>query len=291
MTQQLPLHIVSAPSARPWKTLALGRALATVPPGAVPAVATLREAQPSYGLVAFLKATGVPWLRPAEDGQDLENALAAHPERSAPLAPGSVAVGGSVLHPATYATRIGEHTARMLEPFQVSALRTGDTEPLSWPWDTDVISQWFRSQMPWGALIFSGPNVTGLLTVARTESGVLESFDALVTTGAPVSETMRDSAVEKAVALNSTDFSLEYHFGADSTGVHPGADGFRVPLAAVAGPDIAKNINPGRRAIEGVDVQRLGTRPFQHLAVRFPMASAWDHGHGQKLRQELFQEE
>lgn len=291
MTQQLPLHIVPAPSARPWKTLALGRALANVPPGAVPAVATLREAQPSYGLVAFLKATGVPWLRPAEDGQDLENALAVQPEARAPLAPGSVAVRGSVLHPATYGTRIGEHTARMLEPFQVSALRTGDTEPLTWPWDTHVISQWFRSQMPWGALIFSGANVTGLLTVARTESGVLESFDALITTGAPVSEAIRDSAIEKAVALNSIDFSLEYHFGADSMGVRSGADGFRVPLAAVAGPGIANNINPGRRAIEGVDLERLGTRPFQHLAVRFPMVAAWDHGHGQELCQELFQAE
>ena len=291
MTQGLPLHIVPAPSARPWKTRALARALASVPVGAVPAVAMLREARPSYGLVAFLKATGVPWLRPAEDGQDLENALAARRDKSAPLVSGSVAVCGSVLHPATYGTRIGEFTARMLEPFQVSALRTGDTEPLSWPWDTDMISQWFRVQMPWGALIFSGASVTGLLTVARTESGVLESFDALVTTGAPVSETMRDSAVEKAVALNSTEFSLEYHFGADSMGIHSGADGFRVPLAAVAGPGIAKNINPGRRAIEHVDVERLGTPPFQHLAVRFPMVSAWDQGHGQELHRELFQAE
>ena len=291
MTQGLPLHIVRAPSARPWKTRALGRALANVPPGTVPAVAMLREAQPSYGLVAFLKVTGVPWLRPAEDGVDLENALAARRENSAPLASGGVAVSGSVLHPATYDTRIGEHTARMLEPFHVRPLRTGDTEPLSWTWDLEEISGWFRSQMPWGALIFSGDNVTGLLTVARTESGVLETFDALVSTGAPVSETMRDSAIEKAVALNSTDFSLEYHFGADSMGVRSGADGFRVTLAAVAGPGVAKNINPARPSVEGVDVERLGTRPFQHLAVRFPMVSAWDHGRAQELRQGLFQAE
>jgi hypothetical protein len=289
MTQGLPLHIVPAPSARPWKTNALAGALANVPPGAVPAVAMLREAQPSYGLVAFLKAAGVHWLRPSVDGQNLENALAVHPENSATLVLGSIAVRGSVLHPATYGTRIGEHTARMLEPFQVSPLRTGDTEPLSWPWDTEVVSQWFRSQMPWGALIFSGANVTGLLTVVRTESGVLESFDALITTGAPVSESMRDSAIDNAVALNSTDFSLEYHFGADSMGVHSGADGFRVPLAAVAGPGIANDIKPSRRAIEAVDMERLGTRPFQHLAVRFPMVTAWDHGQAQGLGLGLFQ--
>ncbi|WP_306904022.1 hypothetical protein [Arthrobacter pascens] len=283
------MHIIPVPSARPWKTHALARALADVPAGAVPAVAMLREAQPSYGLVAFLKATGVPWLRPTQDDQELENALAAHPENTAPLLLGRIAMTGSVLHPATHGTRIGEHTARMLEPFHVVPLRTGDTEPLSWPWDTVANSHWFRSQMPWASLIFSGPNVTGLLTAVRTESGVLESFDALVTTGTPVSETLRNSALEKAAALNSTDFSLEHHFGADPMGVHPGADGFRVPLAALAGPGIAKSVNLRRRSIEGVDVESLGTPPFQHLAIRFPMVTAWDHGHGQELRQELFQ--
>jgi hypothetical protein len=249
----------------------------------------LREARPSYGLIAFLKATGLPWVRPTEDGQNVENALTVQPEDSAPLVEGSVAVSGSVLHPVSYETRIGEHTAQMLEPFQVRPLRAGDTEPLGWPWDVDGITGWFQSHMPWAALIFSGANVTGLLTAARTESGLMESFDALVTTGTPVSETMRDAAIERAAALNSMDFAVEYHFGADSTGIYSGSDRYRVPLAAVLGPTLAKDVDPGGRDFEGVDVERLGTRPFQHLAVRFPMAAAWDRGQGQELRQRLFQ--
>lgn len=289
MNQGLPLHIISAPAVRPWKTRALGNALADVPPGAVPAVAMQREAQPSYGLVAFLKATGVPWIRPTEDGQNLENALTIQPAEGAPLVSGSVAVSGSVLHPANYSTRIGEHTAQMLEPFQVSPLRAGDTEPLSWTWDIDGLTGWFLSHMPWSAQIFSGTNVTGLLTAVRTESGVVESFDALVTTGTPLSSTMRDTAIRRAVSLSAMAFHMEYHFGADSMGVYSGSDRYRVPLAAVLGPALAKEVDLGRRKIDGADVERLGFRPFQYLALRFPLVTAWDQGQGQQLRQELFQ--
>jgi hypothetical protein len=289
MNPGLPLHFVPAPAFRPWKTRALGNALADVPPGAVPAVAMLREAQPSYGLVAFLKATGVPWIRPTEHGRDLENTLSLHPGDRAPLVSGNVAVSGSVLHPSSYATRIGAFTAQMLEPFQVRPLRAGDTEPLGWMWDIDGLTGWFHSHMPWSAQIFSGTNVTGLLTAVRTESGVVESFDALVTSGTPLSGTMRDAAIERAVSLSSMDFSVEYHFGADSMGVYSGSDQCRVPLAAVLGPTLAKEVDLDRRKIEGVDVERLGFRPFEHLAVRFPLVTAWDQGQGQHLRQELFQ--
>lgn len=289
MNQGLPLHIIPAPAVRPWKTRALGNALADVPPGAAPAVAMRREAQPSYGLVAFLKATNLPWVRPTEDGQNLENALTVQPAEGAPLVSGGVAVSGSVLHPANYSTRIGEHTAQMLEMFQVCPLRAGDTEPLSWTWDIEVISRWFQSHMPWGALIFSGANVAGLLTAERTESGVVESFDALVTTRTPLSSTMRDTAIERAVSLSAMDFHLEYHFGADSRGVYSGSDRYRVPLAAVLGPTLAKEVDLSQRKVEGADVEMLGFRPFQHLAARFPLVTAWDQEHGQHLRQELLQ--
>jgi hypothetical protein len=290
MNQGLPLHLVPAPAARPWKTRALGSALADVPPGAVPAVAMLREAQPSYGLVAFLKATSLPWIRPTDDGKNLENALTVQPTVSAPLVSGGVAVSGSVLHPANHATRIGEHTAHMLEPFQVRPLRAGDTEPLSWAWDIDGITGWFQSHVPWAGLIFSGARVTGLLTAVRTDAGVVESFDALVTTGSPVSETMRDAAIERAAALGSMDFSMEYHFGADASGVYSGADGFRVPLATVLGPGLLKGVDFRRHDVEGVGFDMVGLTPFQHLALRFPLVEAWDGGRGQVLRQAVFGE-
>lgn len=289
MNQGLPLHLIPAPAARPWKTRSLARALAEVPSGSVPAVAMRREAQPSYGLVAFLKATSLPWARPTEDGQNLEDALSVLPNGPAPVVPGSVAVTGSVLHPASHATRLGAYTARMLEPFEVRPVRAGDAEPLGWAWDIDGITGWFQSHMPWSALIFSGSNVTGLLSAVRTEAGVVESFDALITTGSPVTDTLRSSVISQAAALNSLEFTLEYHFGADSSGVYSGADRFRVPLAAVLGPDLLNGVDVGRRGVEGVDVERLGFRPFQHLAVRFPLAAGWDEGQGHALRQRLFQ--
>lgn len=289
MNQGLPLHLIPAPGARPWKTRSLAHALAELPPGAVPAVAMLKEAQPSYGLVAFLKAADLLWARPTDDGQNLENALNVDPEGAAPLVSGSVAVTGSVLHPAGHATQIGAYTARMLEPFQVRPSRAGDAEPLGWTWDVDGITGWFQSHMPWSALLFSGTDVTGLLTAVRTESGVVESFDALITTGSPVTDSVRSGAIAQAAALNSADFSMELHFGADASGVCPGADQFRVPLAAVLGPDALKGVDVAPRNAEGVALERLGFRPFQHLAVRFPLVDAWDGGRGQALRQGLVQ--
>jgi Family of unknown function (DUF6177) len=287
MNRGLPLHFIPAPAARPWKTRALGQALADIPPGAVPAVAMRRDAMPSYGLVAFLKATSLPWARPAADGRNLEDALRILPDGPAPLPAGSLAVSGSVLHPAGHATRVGDFTAGLLEPFGVRPLRAGDTEPLGWNWDVDEITGWFRSHMPWSALVFSGADVTGLLTAARTEAGVVESFDALLTTGSPATETLRSDAIGQAAALNSLDFTMEHHFGADASGVHPGADGFRVPLASVLGPDLLKGLDPLPPAVEGVRVERLGFRPFQHLAVCYPLAAAWDGGRAKALRRQL----
>jgi Family of unknown function (DUF6177) len=289
MNKGLPLHVIPAPGARPWKTRSLGHALAELPPGSVPAVATLREAQPSYGLVAFLKATDLLWARPTDDGRNLENALNVDPAGAPPLDSGSVAVTGSVLHPAGHATQIGAYTARMLEPFQVSPSRAGDAEPLGWTWDVDGITGWSQSHMPWSALLFSGTHVTGLLTAVRTESGVVESFDALVTSGSPVTDSMRSRAIAQAAALNSAGFNMELHFGADAFGVYSGADQFRVPLAAVLGPDLLKGVDVAPLSAEGVALERLGFRPFQHLAVRFPLVTAWDGGRGHALRQQLLQ--
>ena len=289
MKQGLPLHFIPAPGTRPWKTRSLAHALAELPPGSVPAVPMLREAQPSYGLVAFLKATDLLWARPTDDGQNLENALTVAPEGAPPLVAGSVAVSGSVLHPAGHTTHIGAYTARMLEPFQVYPSRAGDAEPLGWTWDVEGITGWFRSHMPWSALLFSGEHVTGLLAAVRTESGVVESFDALITTGSPVTDSVRSGAIAQAAALNSVDFTVERHFGADASGVYSGADQFRVPLAAVLGPDVLRGVDVAVPNAEGVALERLGFRPFQHLAVRFPLVDAWDGGRGRALRQQLLQ--
>jgi hypothetical protein len=144
--------------------------------------------------------------------------------------------------------------------------------------------------VPWAGLIFSGASVTGLLTAVRTDAGVVESFDALVTTGSPVSEPVRDAAIERAAALGSMDFSVEYHFGADSMGVYSGADGFRVPLATVLGPGLLKDVDFRRHDVEGVGLDMVGLTPFQHLALTFPLVQAWDGGRGQALRQAVFGE-
>ncbi len=289
MNQGLPLHFISAPGTRPWKTRSLAHALTELPPGSVPAVTMLREARPSYGLVAFLKATDLVWARPTDDGEDLENALNVAPDGAAPLAGGSVAVTGSVLHPAGHTTHIGAYTARMLEPFHVHPSRAGDAEPLGWTWDVDGITGWFQSHMPWSALLFAGEHVTGLLTAVRTASGVVESFDALITNGIPVTDRVRSGAIAQAAALNSVDFTLEHHFGADASGVYSGADQFRVPLAAVLGPDALKSVDVSVPKAGGVALERLGFRPFQHLAVRFPLVEAWDGGSGRALRRQLLQ--
>lgn len=85
------------------------------------------------------------------------------------------------------------------------------------------------------------------------------------------------------------DFSMDLHFGADELGVHAGADGYRVPLGTVLGPDFVKGMDLTAQALEGVGLALLGARPFQHLAVTFPLVSAWDGGRGQALRQGTFQ--
>lgn len=281
--QSLPLHFIPVPGARPLKTHALDNALNDVPPGMFPALLTETDARPSYGLVAFLKAANVAWVRPAVDGQTVEGAFGSPSDRSAPLLSGSTTVAGSVVHPANQATRIGNYTTRMLEEFQARPLRAGAIEPLEWRWDTGVLTDWFQQHMPSSALIFSGEAMTGLLTVSRTDAGIVESFDALISTGNPVSEALRDSAVQQAVDLHSLNFSIEHHFGADALGVFPGGDRHRVPLVTVLGPGMTTGMSPEPQPIDGVHLAVLGSRPFQHLAVRFPLGQTWDAGHGQVL--------
>lgn len=107
-------------------------------------------------------------------------------------------------------------------------------------------------------LVFSGTPVTGLLTALRTDTGVVESFDALITTGRAVDDGVRQTAIERAVTLNSMDFSMEHHFGADAMGVQSGADQFRVPLATVLGPDLLRQAafqEQGPASVQGVPVQ------------------------------------
>lgn len=140
-------------------------------------------------------------------------------------------------------------------------------------------------------LVFSGTHVTGLLTALRTDTGVVESFDALITTGRSVDDSVRQTAIERAVTLNSMDFSMEHHFGADAMGVHSGADQFRVPLATVLGSDLLKKVVLNQHNAGGADFEVLGNRPFQHMAVKFPLVSTWDDGKGQALRQAAFQEQ
>lgn len=289
MNSALPLHLIPVPGARPWKTHGLDRELAAVPPGTVPAITTHEDAQPSYGLVAFLKATGLLWARSSDDSGDLENAFAARAGTTAPLSSGSIAVSGSVLHEASHTTHIGAYTAGMLEPFQVRPIRTGRTEPLSQNWDINAMTAWFQAHMPWSALVFSGTDMTGLLTAVRTESGVVESFDALITTGHAVTDGVCTSAINRAVALNSVDFRFELHFGANASGVRSGADTFRAPLAAVLGPDLVNASNVSPPEVAGVDLDWLGLQPVQHLAVRFPLVSGWDGGRAQAMHQHVIQ--
>lgn len=285
-----PVHPVPLAGARLWKTTALDRALLAAPAGTVPAVLTLADTTASYGLAAYLRATGVPWLTTGtSDAVEDRSALPAG--ATAPLERGGLALRGRVLHPAGHGTVFGGYTTQMLEAAGVRPRHSGPYEPLGDAWDTPALTVWFRGHMPWAAVVFSGDGVTGLLSAARTDAGVLESFDALVTGAAPPDEGTVDSLLDQAASLNSLDFSLELHFGADDGGVLPGGDRFRVPLGTLLGPAAVRNLPAEPNSGEGLLVRKTGPRPFQSLAVRYPLRHSWDGGAGQDLRRTAFPED
>jgi Family of unknown function (DUF6177) len=282
-----PLHPIPLPGLRPWKSFALDRALLEAPAGTLPAVVMEREASPSYGLVAYLRATGVPWFMPDADG-GLEDAPSLTLAARSPLPAACLAVRGRVLHPADHTTVIGDYTAKMLESLGARPQHSGRVEPLAAEWNTTALTEWFRGHMPWSALVISGAHLTGLLTVSRADGGVLESFDALITNGHPVTPEALDTVLGLAHSLRSMDFSAELHFGADHGGVQSGGDQYRVPLATMLGPELARDPAAQARPVPGVDIRSLGSRPFQSLTVRYPIVNAWDGGKGQELSRTVF---
>ena len=281
-----PVHPVPLPGTGPWKTLSLDHALLTAPEGTLPAVVMDAAARPSYGLAAYLRATGVPWLTTDADGA-VEDPMSPPPGTDSPLPVGSLALSGRVLHPANHGTVVGGYTTQMLESAGARPEYSGPYEPLSEAWDPAALTKWFRSRMPWSALVFAGDGVTGLLSAARTDAGVLESFDALITAGHPLNEGRVNSLLERAASLNSLDFGVELHFGADDGGVHAGGDRFRVPLATLLGPEPARNL-PGEPAVPGMTVRKFGPRFLQSLALTYPLRHSWDGGAGLELRRAAF---
>lgn len=282
-----PVHPIPLPGRRPWKSYSLERDLLAVPAGSLPAVVMEPNACPSYGLVAYLQTTGVPWLMPDGEG-GLEDAPRLPLDPASPLQGSAVAVKGRILHPASHATVIGDYTANMLAAFGARPEHSGSVEPLSTPWNSGDLTQWARGNMPWSARVFSGDHLAGLLTVSRTEGGVMESFDALVSNGHPVTAELLDAVLDQAHSLRSVDFIAELHFGADRNGIRSGGDQYRVPLAALLGPELAKDRTIAPYKVPGADIRKMGSRPFLSYAVRFPLVGSWDGGAGQELRRAVF---
>ncbi|MFE4543026.1 DUF6177 family protein [Arthrobacter sp. NPDC056727] len=299
-----PLVLVPSPAIRPWlsRTLLRGLREATInaPRQGIVALQTAPEAALSYPLLAYLKAAGIPWVT-ASPGGGMENALTAADEGRAPSTQAATRIYGSVLHAATEELVIGSFTASMLLASSGSApTHMGSTEPLENPWDSVAVTAWLRQHMPLGTLLLSGPHFAGAITAHRTDAGVIESFDVLLSAepsanpgppGVLLSNAARRAEVEgAAIEANVQEFGVDLHFGVDGLAVPAGRDAFRVPQMMVLGPALQRRIHPEHLSVPEVNSKVIGTAPFQHLAIRYPESAVWDGGRTRDLQQRMLSE-
>ncbi|MFF2317396.1 DUF6177 family protein [Arthrobacter sp. NPDC058097] len=299
-----PLVLVQTKATRPWlsRTLwgELHQATSSAHQSGIVALQTAPEAAPSYPMLAFLKAAGIPWVT-ATPGGDLGNALTPHGEdEPPPRQTPALRIYGSVLHAATEELVIGSFSARMLlASLESEPEHMGPTEPLEHSWDTAAVTEWFRHHMPLGTMLQSGPGFAGAITAYRTDTGVIESFDVLLSpnrsaggTAGPGRRSLwnvdRHAEVEAAaVAANVQELGIELHFGAVGLTVPAGKDAFRVPQLLVLGPALGRTVQTQAPELAGVVSNLLGTAPFQHLAIRYPESPAWDGGRARDFQQRI----
>ena len=286
--RSIPFVPVSTPAARPWLSRTLRRdlqqaAAATAGTGVV-ALQSLPEASASYPLVAFLKAAGIPWVVEGTGGQ-LHDALVA---TGAPKVNPAVVIYGSVLHAASADLMLGTFTSGMLASAGCTPEYMGPVEPLQEPWDPAVLTTRLRENMPWGIELVSGQGFAGAVTAYRTEAGVVEAFDVLIS--APDVDALPDPAALEAAAVgaNAQEIGLELHFGASGLSVPAGREALRVPQLLILGPSLHRSIPETLiKQPEGMAMEILGQAPFQHLAVRYPVVSAWDGGVARVTQQRI----
>lgn len=288
MTSLVP---VPTPAQRPWLSSGLRgeleRAAAAASGTGVVALQTRADAAASYPLVAFLRAANIPWATEGLDGEP-HKTVAATEVGGPPGASAGVGLYGSVLHAATGDLVLGLFTSRMLAAAGCSPEFMGAAEPLHQPWDAMALTAWLRHAMPYGIALVSGPGFAGVVTVRRTEAGVLESFDVLMSApsaGIPVPESGALKAA--AVEANVQEFGMDVHFGAVGLRMPAGREALRVPQLLVLGPTMHHGGAAVAEGHTGVDVEVLGNAPFQHLAIRYPAASSWDGGEARGLQQRI----
>ena len=192
----VPLAVVQLAGPRPWLSgtvlAGLRNAVLDSSGQRVVTVRTEPGAQPSYPLLAFLRSAGIPWVTPGAEGGLADGSTGAtlpegHTECQA------TAIRGSVLHEATGRLRVGEFTAGLLTSCAgVAPELMGTSEPLGTPWDPDELTTWLRERMPLASMLLAGPGFAGAVTAYRTESGVVEAFDVLVS---------RDVLVDREIPL------------------------------------------------------------------------------------------
>jgi len=242
-------------------------------------------------LVGFLKAAGIPWIVEGLGGEVLD-ALAADAApgsdaavaSSVPAVIPAVVIRGSVLHAASGDLMLGDFTFGMLAAASCTPKLVGPAEPLQHSWNQAMLTAWLRENMPLGIALMAGQAFAGVVTAYRTDSGVVEMFDVLVSGSPGIAVASLEAA---AVEANALELTVEMHFGASGLSVPVGGDAMRVPQLLVLGPSLHRGVpEVVRLDPAGVAAELRGHVPFQHLAVRYPKASTWDGGKARR-NQEL----
>ncbi|MBT2587614.1 DUF6177 family protein [Arthrobacter sp. ISL-95] len=306
----IPLVPVPTPAARPWLSRTLRRdlqqAAAASAGNGIVALQTRADAVVTYPLLAFLKAAGIPWFAEDPNGE-VRDALAATAATqfsdtaaasdaaaandaaaasSAPPVSPAVVIRGSVLHAASGELILGAFTSGMLAAAGCTPEYQGPAEPLQQRWNEAALTAWLRETMPLGIALLSGQGFAGIVTAYRTETGVVEAFDVLMS--ASPSSTLPDPAALEAAAVeaNAQELTVELHFGASGLSIPAGGDAMRVPQLLVLGPSLHRGVP---EAVEldaaGAASALRGHAPFQHLAVRYPTASTWDGGKARRTQE------
>lgn len=241
-------------------------AAAEAPESHILALQTDAGSSLSYPLVSLLRASGMLWLVDGADGEVRNGFTDSQP--GAAFAPGkspAVVFSASALHAAGEDLHLGGFTSRMLGAAGLRPGSMGLTEPMQHPWDMDVLTIGLREQVPVGVVLLAGEGFSGSVGAHRTEAGVVESFDVLVSVGSwdwDLSMELADAAVEE----NAQALGVDMHGGTLDGFVQEGGDRYRAPGLRVYGPSRHRGVPEGLEH----SAELRGLAPFQHLILTLP---------------------
>lgn len=213
-----------------------------------------------------------------------EHFLLAEPRPS-----GYVHVRAEIVHQASFAATVGTFTEAVVEAVTgASPIGWGLHEPVSETWDAAAVSSFSFDRSPRESrfVVIGAPRVgsslpistTGVLTVERTATAVVETIELLVHSDDPLGQAELEAFAEAMHRARARTALVGHGVGYTALTRPARFTGATVPACAVFGAEALTGIGAKDAATRaertGGGVHLLGTAPAQSLTVLYPAEEA-----------------